>query len=134
MSPRARVLIVEDNVDAADALAMLLDLLGHEVVIAHDGLAAVESVERTCPDVMLVDIGLPGIDGFEVARRVRAHEHGKRVLLVALTGYGRDDDKERTRAAGFDHHLTKPVQLDALQGLVATVAGEQAPKKRPTLQ
>jgi two-component system CheB/CheR fusion protein len=132
-APRARVVLVEDNVDAADALAMLLDLLGHEVAIVHDGLAALECLERTRPDVMLVDIGLPGIDGFEVARRVRAHALGRGVLLVALTGYGGDEDKERTRAAGFDHHLTKPVQLDALQGLVATVAGGQ-PTKPPPLQ
>jgi len=132
---RARVLLVEDNVDAADALAMLLELLGHEVIVAHDGLAALECLEGRRPDVMLVDIGLPGIDGFEVARRVRAHERGRGVLLVALTGYGREDDKERTRAAGFDHHLTKPVQLDALQGLVATATGGQtASTKPPTLQ
>jgi PAS domain S-box-containing protein len=130
---RARVLLVEDNVDAADALAMLLDLLGHEVAVAHDGLAALESLERTPPDVMLVDIGLPGIDGFEVARRVRAHERGRHILLVALTGYGREDDKERTLAAGFNHHLTKPVQLEALQGVVAGVTGP-LPAEKPTLQ
>ena len=131
----ARVLLVEDNVDAADALGMLLELLGHEVTVVHDGLAALEAMERKTPDVMLVDIGLPGIDGFEVARRVRALASGKSVVLVALTGYGRIEDKERTRAAGFDHHLTKPVEIDALQGLVAML-GKSEPNaaKPPTLQ
>jgi PAS domain S-box-containing protein len=118
----ARVLLVEDNVDAADALAMLLEILGHEVQVVHDGLAALEAVQARSPDVMLVDIGLPGIDGFEVAQRVRAIPRCRNVTLVALTGYGSSEDKERTRAAGFDHHLTKPVEIDALQGLVATLA------------
>jgi CheY-like chemotaxis protein len=85
-------------------------------------------MRRAQPDVVLVDIGLPGIDGFELARRIRATEGDRRTLLVALTGYGRDEDRERTRAAGFDHHLTKPVELDALEGLVArlAVAGERS--------
>ena len=132
-SARARVLLVEDNVDAADALGMLLELLGHEVQVVHDGLAALEALQRRMPDVMLVDIGLPGIDGFEVAQRVRALPGARSVVLVALTGYGRSEDKERTRAAGFDHHLTKPVEIDALQGLVATLA-KPDPAKTPTLQ
>jgi PAS domain S-box-containing protein len=131
---RARVLVVEDNVDAADALAMLLEVLGHSVQVAHDGLAALEAMQRTRPDVMLVDIGLPGIDGFEVARRVRAAQTGRSILLVALTGYGRDEERERTRAAGFDHHLTKPVEVDALERLVARLAiAEARPEKSSTL-
>jgi CheY-like chemotaxis protein len=132
-SARARVLLVEDNVDAADALGMLLELLGHEVQVVHDGLAALEALQRRMPDVMLIDIGLPGIDGFEVAQRVRALPGARSVVLVALTGYGRSEDKERTRAAGFDHHLTKPVEIDALQGLVATLAKPDL-AKMPTLQ
>jgi CheY-like chemotaxis protein len=101
----------------------------------HDGLAALEAVQRRSPDVMLVDIGLPGIDGFEVAQRVRALPSGNGVTLVALTGYGRVEDKERTRAAGFDHHLTKPVEIDALQGLVATLTRTSpSAVKPPTLQ
>jgi PAS domain S-box-containing protein len=131
----ARVLLVEDNVDAADALAMLLEILGHEVQVVHDGVAALDAVQARTPDVMLVDIGLPGIDGFEVARRVRAIPSCQHVTLVALTGYGRSEDKERTRAAGFDHHLTKPVEIDALQGLVATLAKAGiSPARTPTLQ
>jgi CheY-like chemotaxis protein len=131
----ARVLLVEDNVDAADALAMLLEILGHEVQVVHDGVAALEAAQARTPDVMLVDIGLPGIDGFEVAQRVRAIPSCQHVTLVALTGYGRSEDKERTRAAGFDHHLTKPVEIDALQGLVATLAKAGiSPARTPTLQ
>jgi PAS domain S-box-containing protein len=130
----ARVLLVEDNVDAADALGMLLELLGHEVRVVHDGLAALEAVGRTSPDVMLIDIGLPGIDGFEVARRVRVLPNGRSMLLVALTGYGRDEDKERAEAAGFNHHLTKPVEVDALQGLVAAMIRGSASEKPTTLQ
>jgi PAS domain S-box-containing protein len=133
-SASARVLLVEDNVDAADALGMLLELLGHEVQVVHDGLAALEAIQRRMPDVMLVDIGLPGIDGFEVARRVRALPNAASTVLVALTGYGRSEDKERTRAAGFDHHLTKPVEIDALQGLVATLAKAGPGATTTTLQ
>jgi PAS domain S-box-containing protein len=132
---RARVLLVEDNVDAADALAMLLEVLGHKVEVAHDGLAALEAMQRMPPDVMLVDIGLPGIDGFEVARRARAVPNRKSTLLVALTGYGRDEDKERTLRAGFDYHLTKPVDIGALQELVAGLGRMEAGSgKPPTLQ
>jgi CheY-like chemotaxis protein/two-component sensor histidine kinase len=115
---RARVLLVEDNADVAESMAMLLEFLGHSVEVARDGLAALEAAQRMHPDVMLIDIGLPGMDGFEVARRVRASQTG-RITLVALTGYGLDEDRERTRSAGFDYHLTKPVDMDALEGLVA---------------
>ena len=129
---RARVLLVEDNVDAADALAMLLELMGHGVDVAHDGLAALEAMERARPDVMLVDIGLPGIDGFELARRVRAGQGDSRMLLVALTGYGRDEDRARTRAAGFDHHLTKPVEIAALEELLAQRGVAPAMAEKPS--
>ena len=134
-APRARVLLVEDNADVADALAMLLELLGHRVEVAHDGIAALEAMHRTRPDLMLVDIGLPGLDGFEVARRVRAAQGDSSMLLVALTGYGRDEDRERTRAAGFDYHLTKPVEVDEVEGLVARLGvAEARPRKPSTLQ
>lgn len=116
---RVRVLLVEDNSDAADSLAMLLELLGHHVRVAHDGVVALEVAPANVPDVMLVDIGLPGIDGYEVARRVRQHPELKHVVLVALTGYGREEDRRRALAAGFDYHLVKPVDPDLLQGLVA---------------
>jgi two-component system CheB/CheR fusion protein len=120
-SHNANVLVVEDNVDAAESLLMLLELLGHRVRVAHDGLDALEAAREQRPDIMLVDIGLPGIDGYEVARRVRQQPELSGVVLVALTGYGRDEDKQCAAAAGFDHHLVKPVELDDLRRLVAQV-------------
>lgn len=114
-----RVLLVEDDADSAEALAMLLEVLGHEVRVVGDGPGALELASRGGIDVMLVDLGLPGLDGCEVARRVRAMPAGGAIVLVALTGYGRDEDRVRTRDAGFDHHMVKPVDLEALQALVA---------------
>ncbi len=134
-SARARILLVEDNVDAADALVLLLEFLGHEVKVVHDGLAALDAMQRMRPDVMLVDIGLPGIDGFEVARRARTLRSREGVLLVALTGYGREEDKQQTCAAGFDYHLTKPIEIDAFQGLVARLRKPgTGPEQPPTLK
>ena len=121
---RARVLLVEDNVDAADSLTILLELLGHDVRVAYDGLAALDAVRAGVPDVVLLDIGLPGLDGYEVARRIRELAGAERVVLIALTGYGRDEDRARTQAAGFDLHLVKPVDPDALEGVVARFAPE----------
>jgi signal transduction histidine kinase/ActR/RegA family two-component response regulator len=114
-----RVLIVEDHPDSAETLTMLLQLLGHRVSSVHDGLAALDAVRAEIPDVMIVDIGLPGMDGYEVARRVREIPGLGQVLLVALTGYGSEEDKRRAMAAGFDYHLVKPVTPEALGGLVA---------------
>jgi signal transduction histidine kinase/CheY-like chemotaxis protein len=118
---RARVLVVEDNPDAAEALGMLLDVLGHRVRVVHDGPAALRAARMDSPDIVLVDIGLPGINGYEVARRMREQPGTEKTVLVALTGYGREEDKQRALAAGFDHHLTKPVEVDALEELVAQV-------------
>jgi PAS domain S-box-containing protein len=115
----AHILLVEDNADAAESLKMLLELLGHRVHVVYEGISALAAVRSDEPDVMLVDIGLPGIDGYEVARRVRRDFELKHVRLIALTGYGREEDKQRATAAGFDYHLAKPVNLDALQGLIA---------------
>jgi two-component system CheB/CheR fusion protein len=115
----ARVLMVEDNPDAAESLVMILELLGHHVRVVHDGAVALDAARANVPDIMLVDIGLPGMNGYEVARAVRADPHLKQVVLVALTGYGRPDDKAAAMAAGFDYHLVKPVDLDALGELVA---------------
>jgi PAS domain S-box-containing protein len=130
---RARILIVEDNVDAAESLAMLLDLLGHQVRVAHDGLAALELVTKRVPDFMLVDIGLPGMDGYEIARRIRRQPALQHVVLVALTGYGRDEDRVAARAAGFDHHLVKPIEPDALQALFARLRAKSAGASAPSL-
>jgi PAS domain S-box-containing protein len=116
-----RVLVVEDNPDAAEALTMLLEVLGHRVRTVHDGATALDLAQTSPPDVMLVDIGLPGIDGYEVARRVRQDARLQHVLLVALTGYGQEEDRQRTMAAGFDHHITKPVEPDALNRIVTAL-------------
>lgn len=117
-----RVLIVEDRQDAADSLAMLLEIAGHTVRIASDGLVALDAATEFAPDVVLSDLGLPGIDGFEVARRLRARADPSPPLLIAISGYGRDDDRQRSRAAGFDHHLVKPPDPDVLMALLARVA------------
>jgi PAS domain S-box-containing protein len=116
---RTRILVVEDNLDAAESLVMLLEVLGHQVRIAHDGVAALKAARTNRPDVMLVDISLPGIDGYEVARRMRADPELAGVMLIALTGYGRDEDRHRAIAAGFDHHLVKPIDPTTLHAVVA---------------
>jgi CheY-like chemotaxis protein len=113
------VLVVEDNVDAALTLVDLLRLWGYEVEVVHDGPAAVEAAPRCRPQVVLLDIGLPGMDGYEVARRLRAAPETRGALLVAVTGYGQEGDRVRAREAGFDHHLVKPVDLDGLRRLIA---------------
>ncbi|HEX7383577.1 MAG TPA: ATP-binding protein [Burkholderiaceae bacterium] len=115
-----RVLVVDDNRDAADSLALLLEHLGAEVQVAHDGAAALAAFERRPADAALLDLGMPGMDGLEVARRLRALPGGERVRLIALTGWGQAADRARTHEAGFDEHLVKPVDIDALQALLAT--------------
>ncbi len=122
-----RVLLVDDNVDAAESLAMLLRLWGHEVAVAHDGPAALRAAAAQRPQVALLDIGLPGMDGYELARRLRSQTGLGPVVLVALTGWGQDEDRRRSHEAGFDHHLTKPVELAALQELL-TQTQFQEPK------
>lgn len=112
------LLIVDDNVDAATTLAILLRAKGCRVRIAHDGTAAIHCARAEAPDAILLDLGLPGMDGFEAARRLRRLPGGKRALIIALTGYGSAADRERTREAGFDHHLTKPVALEELLRLL----------------
>jgi signal transduction histidine kinase len=114
---RRRVLIADDNRDSAETLAMLLRVDGHEVAIAHDGSAALATFGGFAPDVVLLDIGMPGANGYEVAQRIRHSGPGAHIKLIAITGWGQESDKERAFAAGFDHHLTKPVdprQLNAL--------------------
>jgi len=119
---RSRILVVEDNVDTAETLVTLLELLGHEVHVAHDGRAALELAHAKAPRVLLVDIGLPGMDGYEVARRARADPRLQGAILFALTGYGRDEDRKTALAAGFDGHLVKPVTVEALEEVVAQSA------------
>jgi CheY-like chemotaxis protein len=95
--------------------------LGGEVQVAHDGPAALEAIEKYRPDVVLLDIGMPGMDGFEVARRVRERDEFSRMTLIALTGWGQEEDRRRTREAGFDHHLVKPADIGALQSLLISL-------------
>lgn len=114
-----RIVVVDDNLDSADMIAMLLTSSGHETYTAHDGVAAVEAASRLDPDVMLLDIGLPGLNGYEAARRIREQRGDTgRPLLVALTGWGREEDRRRSQEAGFDAHVVKPVDADTLGKLL----------------
>jgi CheY-like chemotaxis protein len=110
----ARILIVDDNEDAANALAMLLQLEGHEVRTAPHGDAALAMLEAYVPELALLDIGLPGMDGYQLARALRAHPRSRHTRLVALTGYGLENDRRQAMEAGFDQHLIKPVDLELL--------------------
>ena len=118
-APRRRILVADDNRDGAESLAIMLRLAGHEVHTTHDGQAAVEAAAWFRPDVALLDIGMPILNGLEVARRIRAEPWGQKMLLVATTGWGQDEDKRRSKEAGFDEHLVKPVDLGALRTLLA---------------
>jgi CheY-like chemotaxis protein len=120
-APRRRILIVDDNEDGALSLSMLLNLSGHETFTANDGNEALATFERLRPDVALLDIGLPGLNGFEVARRIRELPFGKDAVLVAVTGWGQADDRNRSREAGFDAHLVKPVNHLELTKLLASL-------------
>jgi CheY-like chemotaxis protein len=119
---RNRILVVDDNRDSAESLAMLLRLTGQDVRTVHDGRQALILAEAYRPDLVLLDIGLPGIDGYEVARRLRSVPWIGTTTLVALTGYGGEDDRRQARAAGFDHHMVKPVDFGALHRLLAALA------------
>ncbi len=114
----ARILIVDDNDDSARGLARLLRLLGHDIRTAHDGPEAVAIALQDPPDVVLLDIGLPGMDGYQVASELRKHEACRSALIIAVSGYGQDDDRRRSRESGFDHHLVKPIDHDALLTLL----------------
>jgi two-component system, OmpR family, response regulator len=116
-TPR-RLLVVDDHLESARTLARVLETRGHEVRLAHDGLAALDAVGRYPLDAVLLDIGLPGMDGFEVARRIRARPENEGLRLIAVTGYGWQDDRHSSRLAGFDHHLVKPFVPDALESVL----------------
>jgi CheY-like chemotaxis protein len=116
---QSRVLVVDDNIDAAKGLEKLLKLLGHEVEVAHDGPSAISLARLHRPDIILLDLGLPGMDGYQVAAELRREGCCRQALLIALTGYGQEDDLRRSRAAGFDHHLVKPVDFQTLISLMA---------------
>ena len=126
-----RILVVDDNRDSAESLMLLLRLSGHEVLAVHDGLAAVEAVGTWEPEVVLLDIGLPEMDGYEVAMKLRERQDGKRLTLIAVTGWGQDADRQRSSEAGFDAHLTKPVETTTLQKLLAEIPARDVAGARP---
>jgi CheY-like chemotaxis protein len=117
-----RIVVIEDNRDARETLRMLLELAGHEVFEAEEGGRGLELLRSKRPQIALIDVGLPGLDGYDVAKRFRAQALNSEVVLVALTGYGTEDARRRSREAGFDHHLVKPVKAEFLDELLAQVA------------
>ncbi|HEY3486654.1 MAG TPA: ATP-binding protein, partial [Gammaproteobacteria bacterium] len=119
-SPRS-ILVVDDNHDAADSLRLLLQFLGNKVYVAHDGPSALHAVEIYRPSVVLLDLGMPGMDGYEVARRIRQQSQFNNITLIALTGWGQEEDRQRTQAEGFNQHLIKPVDINTLQALLVSL-------------
>jgi signal transduction histidine kinase/ActR/RegA family two-component response regulator len=119
-SPPRRVLVVDDNVDAAESTALLLQFLGHRVEVAYDGPSALSRVRDFQPEIVLLDIGLPGMNGYEVAKRLRANPENEGLVLAAVTGYGQEEDVRRSREAGFDYHLTKPLATSTLTAFVSS--------------
>jgi len=117
-SRRLRILVVDDNQDAAESLALWVETLGHEALLAHDGPQALETALRTHPDVVLLDIALPGMSGDEVARRLRASAELRHATLVALSGWGSANDRATSLQAGFDRHLVKPIELATLEAVL----------------
>ena len=122
-SVRRRILVVDDNLDSAESLALLLKIQGHEVRTAHDGLSALDVAADFQPEMVLLDIGMPGMNGYEVARLMRQMPEVQNARLVAQTGWGQEEDRRRAQEAGFDAHLTKPVDLASLQTLLAEMSG-----------
>jgi CheY-like chemotaxis protein len=121
-----RIMIVDDNQDSADSLASLLQLDGHQTQVAYRGDTALERAPQFRPALVLLDIGLPDMDGYEVARKLRAAPATAAVGLIAVTGYGRGEDERRTREAGFDAHLVKPIDLECLERIIAQLPGESS--------
>jgi CheY-like chemotaxis protein len=115
---KRRLLVVDDNRDAAESMSVLLQMWGHEVAFAYDGPSALATAEQLGPEAVFLDIGLPGMDGYELAARLRELPQAKGAVLIAISGYGQDNDRLRSRRAGIDHHLVKPVAPDALRDLI----------------
>jgi CheY-like chemotaxis protein len=116
-----RILIADDNHDSADSMSLLLQLSGYEVHAAYDGAQAFAEAEAFRPHFAVLDIAMPGVDGYEAAQRIRAQPWGKDMILVAMSGFGQESDKQQAQAAGFDHHLTKPVDVTELERLLPRV-------------
>jgi CheY-like chemotaxis protein len=124
--PGRRILVADDNVDSAASLAMLLTIMGNEVRTAHNGLEAVEVAAAFRPDAILMDIGMPKLNGYEACRHIREQPWGKQPLLIAVTGWGQEEDRQRSREAGFDHHMVKPIDPVALERVLAGLAPQTA--------
>jgi CheY-like chemotaxis protein len=120
-----RILVVDDNRDSADSSALLLQMLGYEVRSAYDGEEAIDAAAQFRPDVVLLDIGMPKLNGYDVCRFLRKQPWGREMIIIALTGWGQEDDRRRTDEAGFDHHMVKPVDPRALMTLLASAAVEE---------
>ena len=118
---------MDDNRDAAMSMSMLLQVLGSDVRVAFNGPEALEAIVEFKPAVVLLDIGMPGMDGYEVARRIRQQSDFDDVTLIALTGWGQEDDRRRSQSAGFDHHLTKPADISALKALLVSLKSPESP-------
>ena len=125
-SESRRILLAEDNEDFSSSFATILRAMGHEVLVTHDGLSALEAAHVFKPDVAFLDIGLPKLNGYELARRIRASADGVRAVLIAVTGWGQENDKRRAREAGFDHHLVKPVEPDQVEQILASASASTA--------
>jgi CheY-like chemotaxis protein len=126
---RRKVLIADDNQDAAASLGMLLHVMGHETRLAHDGLEALEAAEVFRPDIVLLDIGMPQLNGYETARRLRARPWAASTVLIALTGWGQEADRRRARDAGFHHHVVKPLDPDVLAEMLEHAGTASVPDK-----
>jgi two-component system CheB/CheR fusion protein len=123
---RRRILVADDNLDAAESLAMLLTMMGHEVRAAHDGAQAVDEAEKFRPDLILMDVGMPKLDGLQAATKIRSLDWGAAPVIVALTGWGQDSDRKRSKAAGCDEHLVKPLDIERLSALLTQLADRPA--------
>ncbi len=124
LGARRTVLVADDNKDAAETLALLLDMDGYDASVAHGGVQALEAVRQRRPDAVILDIGMPDLNGYEVARRIRDEAWGCDLFLLAITGWGHPDDVARAKAAGFNEHLTKPVDADNVVRLLANYLGD----------
>lgn len=124
-----RLMVVDDNADAASMLAMFLEAAGHEVIVEHDSRQALERARTECPDAFLLDIGLPDIDGNELAKRLRSQPESASSILIAVTGYSQERDRKSTAGAGFDHHLVKPVDTAELTLLLAELAASKVGRR-----
>lgn len=122
LAKRLRILVVDDNADITTSLSMLLELKGHEVQTAGDGIEAIVAAGSFKPQVILMDIGMPRLNGYDAASKIRSHTWGVDIILIALTGWGQEQDRSQAQKSGFDHHITKPIQLEALKQLLCNIS------------